>query len=159
MSHAPCMYVCTVTVYCNVVRQVRAARSTRGGPSGPQRPAGHSYTVLCHTIIDNLYSVMSPRPPIHPPVSIPVCMCMAVCAPRRAPAVRVVLVYAYYPRVDIYTCTRLYDDDWSPSRISLQPFITYLGFLFPSLFTPITLTSSYLLYLTSTWPKFYLSTI
>jgi hypothetical protein len=31
-------------------------------------------------------------------------------------------------------------------------------FLFPSPFTPITLTSSYLLYLTSTWPKFYLNT-
>jgi hypothetical protein len=40
----------------------------------------------------------------------------------------------------------------------LQPFIIYLGFLFPSPFTPITLTSSYLLYLTSTWPKFYLNT-
>ena len=62
-------------------------------------------------------------------------------------------------KIDIYTGTRLYDDDWSPSRISLQPFIIYLGFLFPSPFTPITLTSSYLLYLTSTWPKFYLSTI
>ena len=66
--------VCTVTVYSTVVREVRAARSTRGGPSGPQRPDSYSYTVLYHTIIDNLYSVMSPRPPIHPPVSIPVCM-------------------------------------------------------------------------------------
>jgi hypothetical protein len=38
--------VCTVTVYSTMVREVRAARSTRGGP---QRPASYSYTVQCHT--------------------------------------------------------------------------------------------------------------
>ena len=84
--------VCTATVYSsNVIREVRAARSTRGGPSGPQRPASYSYTVLYHTIIDSLYIVMSPHPPIHPPVSIP--LCVAACAPRRAPALRTVVVY------------------------------------------------------------------
>jgi hypothetical protein len=37
---------CHCIRYCNVVREIRAARSTRGGPSGPQRPASYSYTVL-----------------------------------------------------------------------------------------------------------------
>ncbi len=32
--------------------------------------------------------------------------------------------------VDIYTGTRIYDDDWSPLRSILQPSIIYLGFLF-----------------------------
>ena len=62
--------------------------------------------------------------------------------------------------VDVYTGTRIYDDDWSSLRIILQPgqpSIIYLGFCFPSTFTPITLTSSYLLYLTYMWLKFYLN--
>jgi hypothetical protein len=87
--------VCAVTVYSTVVREFRAARSTRGGPSGPKWPATDSIryytTTVYHTNIDSLYIVMSPHPHIHPLVSIPVCI--GVCAPRRAPTLRIVLVY------------------------------------------------------------------
>jgi hypothetical protein len=127
--------------------------TARSGPSGPQhaRRSERSKCQVAHWGSTNsLYIVMFPHPHTHPLYSYDACMYRCMCTSARAYLYCIVLVYriSHIIRVDIYAGTGIWCGDWSQLRIILRHLYIYYPGPSPSPLTPITLTSSYLLYLT-----------